>query len=71
MGKKATLSKVERVQIVILSKERLSEREISKRISCSKTAVHQAIIKFKNFGSTVVGPTKQYLMTITWHGALL
>ena len=34
-----------------MHKEGLSEREITKRISRSKTAVHQAIMRFKNFGS--------------------
>ena len=51
MGRKTALSEVERAQIVILHKEGLSEREITKRISRSKTAVHQAIMRFKNFGS--------------------
>ena len=51
MGRKTALSEVERAQIVILHKEGLSEREIIKRISRSKTAVHQAIMRFKNFGS--------------------
>ena len=51
MGRKTALSEVERPQIVILHKEGLPEREITKRISRSKTAVHQAIMRFKNFGS--------------------
>ena len=51
MGRKTALSEVERAQIVILHKEGLSEREITKRISRSKTAVRQAIMRFKNFGS--------------------
>ena len=48
MGRKTALSEVERV---ILHKEGLPEREITKRIPRSKTAVHQAIMRLKNFGS--------------------
>ena len=50
MGKKASLSEVKRAQIVILHKEGLSERLISEKVECSKTAVHQAIVKFKLCG---------------------
>ena len=48
MGKKASLNEVQRAQIVILHKEGLSERLIIQKLVCSKTAVHQAIVKFKN-----------------------
>ena len=50
MGKKRSLSEVQRSQIVVLHDEGYPEREIGKRIGCSKTAVHQAIVKFKNSG---------------------
>ena len=50
MGKKASLSEVKHAQIVILHKEGLSERLISEKVECSKTAVHQAIVKFKLCG---------------------
>ena len=53
IGKKASLSEVKRAQIVILHKVRLSERLISEKVECSKTAVHQAIVKFKICGSYV------------------
>ena len=36
---------------MFLHKEQSSEREISKRLAHSKTAVHQSIMKFKNFGT--------------------
>ena len=50
MGKKASLSEIKRSQIVILHKEGLSERTISSGMECSKSAVHNAIVKCKNFG---------------------
>lgn len=50
MGKKASLSETQRAQIVILYKEGQSERKISENLGVSKTAVHQAIVKFKNSG---------------------
>ena len=53
MGKKASLSEVKRVLILILHKEGLSERLISEKVECSKAAVHQAIVKFKICGSYV------------------
>lgn len=51
MGKKASLSEVKRAQIVILHNEGVSERQISKKVGCSKTAVHQAVVKFKSCAS--------------------
>jgi transposase len=51
MGKKASLSDVQRAQIVTLHKEGYSERKIAVKICCSKTAVHTAISKFENEGS--------------------
>ena len=47
MGKKAALSSEKRVQIVSLSTMKLSEREISRQMKVSKTAVHNAIEKFR------------------------
>ena len=51
MGKKASLSEVKRVQIVILQKEGYSERQIKTQLKCSKTAVHNALVNVKNFGT--------------------
>ena len=48
MSKKASLSIAHRAQIVVLSKMKLSERQIVKKFKVSKTAVHNAIEKFKN-----------------------
>ena len=50
MGKKASLSEIQRAQVVILSREGLSEREISEKMSVGKTAVHQAIVKYRKSG---------------------
>ena len=47
MGKKNSLSEVQRAQIVALHGESLSERQISAQMGCSKTAVHQAIAKYQ------------------------
>ena len=47
MGKKAALSSEKRAQIVRLSTMKLSEREISRQMKVSKTAVHNAIEKFR------------------------
>ena len=49
MGKKAALSSEKRAQIVSLSTMKLSEREISRQMKVSKTAVHNAIEKFRKF----------------------
>ena len=66
MGKIRSFSEVQRSQIVVLHDQGYPEREIGKRIGCSKTAVHQAIVKFKNSGiysdaSAVIVPRKQLL----------
>jgi len=50
MGKKRSLSEAQRAQIVILREEGCTERAISERLAVSKTAVHQAVVKFKNCG---------------------
>ena len=47
MGKKASLSVAQRAQIVAFSKMKLSERQIGNKLKVSKTAVHNAIQKFK------------------------
>ena len=51
MGKKRGLSVAERAKIVTLNEEGYSERQISKKLKFSKTAIHSAIVKFQNFGS--------------------
>jgi len=51
MGKKRSLSEAQRAQIVILRQERYTERTISEHLTVSKTAVHQAVVKFTNCGS--------------------
>jgi len=51
MGKKRSLSEAQRAHIVILRQEGYTERAISERLAVSKTAVHQAVVKFKNCGS--------------------
>ena len=51
MGKKKSLSKVQRAHIVALHGQNLSERQISVQMGCSKTAVHQAIAKYQQDGS--------------------
>ena len=50
IGKKTSLLEIATSQIVILHKEELSERTISSRMECSKSAVNNAIVNFKNFG---------------------
>jgi len=47
LGKKRSLSKAQRAQIVILRQDGYTERAISERLVVSKTAVHQAVVKFK------------------------
>ena len=42
---------MQRARIVLLNQEGYSERQISKAEKCSKTAVHNALAKFKNSGS--------------------
>ena len=51
MDKKRSPSEAQRAQIVILCQEGYIERAISERLAVSKTAVHQAVVKFKNCGS--------------------
>ena len=51
MGKNVPLSEVERAQIVALHKEDHSERLISQKMKKSKTAVHNAMAKFRNTGT--------------------
>ena len=51
MGKKSSVSDVQRAQIVALYKEGYSERSISERIKISKNAVHNAVVKFKKAGT--------------------
>ena len=51
MGKNVPLSEVEQAQIVALHKEGHSERLISQKMKKSKTAVHNAIAKFRNTGT--------------------
>ena len=48
MGKKRSLSEAQRAQIVILRQEGYTERALSERLAVTKTAVHQAVVKFKN-----------------------
>ena len=48
MCKKASLSIAQKAQIVALSKMKLSERQIDKKLKISKTAVYNVIEKFKN-----------------------
>ena len=51
MGKKKSLSEVQKAQIVALHGQNLSERQISAQMGCSKTAVHQANAKYQQDGS--------------------
>jgi len=51
MGKKRSLSAAERAQIELLRQEGYTERAINERLAVSKTAVHQAVVNFKNCGS--------------------
>ena len=50
MGKKKSLTEIQRAQIVILHEEIVSERQIAARLSVSKTGVHQAITKHVSEG---------------------
>ena len=38
---------MQRAEIVTLHKEDYAERAINERVGCSKTAVHQAVVKFQ------------------------
>ena len=51
MGRKSSLTEVQRARNVLLNQEGYSERQINKAEKCSKTAVHNALAKFKNSGS--------------------
>ena len=51
MGRKKSLSEVQRSPIIALHNEGLSERNISAKLKVSKTAVHQSIKKFEQYGS--------------------
>ena len=55
MGKNVPLSEVQRAQIVALHKEGYSERLISEKMKCSKSAVHNAEVTFQNTGSYLTG----------------
>ena len=47
MGKQPLLLAAERAHIVALPIERLSERQIAKRLQCSRSSVHRSTEKFK------------------------
>ena len=49
MGRKKSLSEVQRGRIVALHNEGLSEREIAAKLKVSKTAVHQSIKKYGSY----------------------
>ena len=51
MGKMRGLSVAETAKSIVLNEEEYSERQISKKLKFSKIAIHQAIVKFRNFGS--------------------
>ena len=51
MGKRSHLTETQRAQIVVLQQEGYSERQIGARTSCSKNAVHNALEKFRKYGS--------------------
>ena len=51
MGKKKSLSEIQRAQIVALHGQNLSKRQISAQMGCSKTAVHQANAMYQQDGS--------------------
>ena len=70
MGKKKSLTEVQRAQIVILHKEEVSERRIAARLNVSKTGVHQALpnMSLKEYSMTenaVVDLEKPASVTIT------
>ncbi len=50
IGKKQSLSKEKRAQIVTLSSLKFSVRQIEKKLKASKTAVSNAIVKYQNEG---------------------
>ena len=47
MAKKPLLLAAERAQLVALHMKRLSERQMEKRLQCSKSSLHRVIEKFK------------------------
>ena len=51
MSKNCSLSEVQQCQIVILHKEGHTEHQIGEQLGCSKTVVHQAMVKFKKLGT--------------------
>ena len=51
MGKKLAIGTEKRAQIVSLSTINLLEREISRQVKVSKTAIHNTIKKFQNEGT--------------------
>ena len=46
-----SLTKIRRAQIVTLHGEGYAERDIAPKLQCSKTAVHNAIVKFNVDGT--------------------
>ena len=51
MGEMRGLPVAERAKSVALNEEGYSERQISNKLKFSKTAIYQAMVKFRNFGS--------------------
>ena len=51
MGKNCSLLEVQQNQIVVLHKEGHTECQIGEWLGCSKIAVYQAIVKFKELGT--------------------
>jgi len=51
IDKKEGLSGVDRSKSIILHEKGYSERQISEKLKFSKTAIHQAVTRFKTFGS--------------------
>lgn len=58
MGKKLSLSVIQRPQIITLHEVRYSKRKISVQMGCSKTAVHNAIAKYQAGGYYYGRPRK-------------
>jgi len=51
MGKETLLSTEKRAQIVTLSNSNFSVSQIAKKVKVSKTAMHNAIMKYQNEGT--------------------
>ena len=51
MGKKPSLCREKRAQILILSNLKFSERQIVMKMKVNKTAGHNAIMKYQNEGN--------------------